>query len=76
MVTHVDDFSEACGIYDTEDNIFIVTGGTEGGTETKRVTKYARNGVYQDDMPMLNTERRNHACESYTNSNLQKVCEI
>ena len=71
-------FSFGCGIEDKEDNSFILTGGNidnEPSTSMNRVTKYYRNGDFQD-LPNLNKERAQHGCASYKNSQNQKVNHI
>ena len=71
-------FSFGCGIEDKEDNSFILTGGNidnEPSTSMNRVTKYYRNGDFQD-LPNLNKERAQHGCASYKNSQNQKVNQI
>merc|ERR1712133_222972 len=56
---------------DNEEGSFTITGGYESST-TNRVTKYYRDGSYED-MPTLNTARDFHACGCYMNTNQQKV---
>ena len=63
-------FRYACGIEDGDS--FYITGGRSGGYSTNRVTRYYRNGSYED-MPTLNAARRYHACGSYMNNNMEKV---
>ena len=57
----------ACGIEDNLDKTLVITGGTN-----EKVTKYNEAGVY-DDLPTLNTQRSDHGCGLYKNSNNQKV---
>ena len=64
--------SRACGIEDNEEDSFIITGGYVSNSYKDRVTKYYRNGSY-DDMPALNTARSQAACGSYKNTNWQTV---
>ena len=63
----------SCGIEDEEEDSLIVTGGGWYGTvTTDKVTKYFKDGSYQE-MPLLNTARYLHACSSYKNTNQEKV---
>ena len=70
--------SGACAI--AEDYISVVlTAGTEdqrgsngGWKSLDRVTRYFRDGTFED-LPNLLTERRGHTCGFYRNSNNEKV---
>ena len=65
-------YRHSCGIEDEEEGSLIITGGGGDGAFTDKVTKYYKDGSYQE-MPLLNTARYLHACSSYKNTNQEKV---
>ena len=53
----------------------LITGGFDGTSQSNsqsRVTRYDRNGGFED-YPELNTGRKSHGCGGYMNSNQEKV---
>ena len=65
-------YRHSCGIEDEEEGSLIITGGGGDGAFTDKVTKYYKDGSYQE-MSLLNTARYLHACSSYKNTNQEKV---
>ena len=62
---------KACAIEDPWENSLILT----GGSSSNRVTKYIRNGTFED-LPRFKFPREEHACGIFLNSNWEKVCTI
>jgi len=66
------DTYRACGFADEDDDTFIITGGEYTGTTVATVSRYNKNG-WMEDLPSLNTGRRDHACGSYLNNDGNRI---
>ena len=55
----------SCGIADTKNDVYFIT-GNNNSKFSKSVTVYDAGGWFQD-LPELNIGRRNHACSGYYN---------
>ena len=62
-------FRDPCGIEDTRNEYFYITGNTEGkiGNLSNQVAKFGPNG-FIEFLPSLKTERTRHACAGYYNA--------
>ena len=59
-------FSDPCGIADTRNEYFYITGNTTGNIEDllNHVAKFGPNG-FIEFLPNLKTGRNDHACAGY-----------
>ena len=62
-------FRDPCGIPDTRNEYFYITGNTTGsiGDLLNQVAKFGPNG-FIESLPNLKTGRRDHACAGYYNA--------